>query len=162
MKKAIGLVLVACVVMMAGCAKMPLRADYVEEKNPQRITADANSAVVCFFRPSAFTGGGMSYFVFEDNTKIGLLKSGSYFMHRSMPGKHTYLAETEARAAVTLDVKAGETYYVEGGIGMGFWAGRPQLTEVTKPVADKELSGLKYLRLSTDEEAAQIRAKESQ
>ena len=87
-------------------------------------------------------------------------QSGTYFVYKAIPGKHTYLAETEARAAVTLDIQPGQTYYIEGGVGMGFWAGRPQLTEITRPVADKLLPRLKYIRLSTDEEAAQIRAKE--
>lgn len=44
---------------------------------------------------------------------------------------------------------------------MGFWAGRPQLTEVTKPVAEKVLPALKYLRLSTPEEAEAYRQKQA-
>ena len=148
--------------LAVGCVKMPLRADYVEEKVPPVITPDDQSAVVYFMREWAFGGGGVSYFIHEDMQKIGLLKAGSYFIHRAIPGKHTYSAETEARSSVTLDVKAGQTYYVEGGIGMGFWAGRPQLTEVTKSVADKLLPELKYLRLSTPDEAEQYREKERQ
>ena len=146
----------------AGCAKMPQRADYVYEQPSQAITADAATGLIYFFRESAFTGGGISYFIFEDDKKIGLLKSGTYFVHKSAPGKHSYLAETEARAAVTLDIQPGQIYYVEGGVGMGMWAGRPQLTEVTRPVAEKLLPGLKYIRLSTEEEAAAIRARERQ
>jgi len=151
---------VAVTVMMAGCAKMPLREDYVYEQPAQAATADDSAGLIYFYRESAFTGGGISYFIFEDATKIGLLKSGTYFTYKATPGKHTYLAETEARSAVTLDVQAGQTYYIEGGINIGMWAGRPQLTEVTKPVADKLLPGLKYIRLSTEEEAAAIREKD--
>ena len=51
-------------------------------------------------------------------------------------------------------------YYIEGGIGMGFWAGRPQLSEVTKPILDKVKPDLKYIRLATPEEAAQFKEKE--
>ena len=163
MRKAIlALLIVAACVALAGCAKMPLREDYVYEQPAQALTADDSAGLIYFYRESAFTGGGISYFIFEDDTKIGLLKSGTYFVHKPTPGKHTYLAETEARAAVTLDIQAGQTYYIEGGVGMGVWAGRPQLTEVTKPVADKLLPGLKYIRLSTGEEAAAIRAKDRQ
>ena len=143
-----------------GCAKMPLRGDYVEDKSPPQIQADEQSAAIVFFREWAFTGGGMSYFITEDTNNIGLLKAGSYFAYRATPGKHTYSAETEARSSVTLDVQPGQTYYIEGGIGMGFWAGRPQLSEVTKPIFDKVKQGLKYIRLATPEEAAQFKEKE--
>lgn len=160
-RKLVILLVVVLLLAVVGCAKMPLKADYVYEANPQIAVADETSAAVYFLRESAFTGGGISYFIFEDDKKIGLLKSGTYFTYKSSPGKHTYWAETESKAFVTLEVKAGETYYIEGGVGMGMWAGRPQLTEVTQPVAEKLLPGLKYVRLSTEEEADRIRKKEA-
>ncbi|MBQ3059576.1 MAG: DUF2846 domain-containing protein [Desulfovibrio sp.] len=146
--------------LAVGCAKMPLRGDYIKDTPPQ-ITADADSAVIYFVREGAFGGGGISYFIFEDTQKIGLLKSGTYFMHRATPGKHTYLAKTESRAAVTLDVKAGETYYIEGTVGMGFWAGRPELREITKAVAEQYLPELEYVRLATPEEQEAYKLKEA-
>ncbi|AMD89480.1 DUF2846 domain-containing protein [Desulfovibrio fairfieldensis] len=162
MRKLICLLALAMAVALgAGCAKMPVRGDYMQDTPPQ-IVPDQESAVVYFLRESAFTGGGITYFIFEDDTKIGLLKSGSYFIHKATPGKHTYLAETESRAAVTLDIQPGQTYYIEGSIGMGFWAGRPQLTEITKPVADKLLPDLKYIRLATPEETDAYKQKEAE
>lgn len=147
---------------VTGCAKMPLRGDYVKETTAPVIVPDENSGVVYFVRDSAFGGGGISYFIFEDTTKIGLLKSGTYFIHRATPGKHTYLAETEARAVVTLNVEAGKTYYIEGSVGMGFWAGRPELREITEAVARQYLSDLDYVRLATPEEQEAYRLKEEQ
>ena len=152
--------LIVTVLLVAGCAKMPLRGDYVKEPVAPVIVPDANHGVVYFVRDSAFGGAGISYFIFEDTKKIGLLKSGTYFIHKTTPGKHTYLAETEARAAVTLDVEAGKTYYIEGNVGMGFWAGRPQLTEITEPVAKQYLSDLDYVRLATPEETEAYKLKE--
>lgn len=160
MKKAFFLLALSMIFAFSiGCAKMPLRGDYVEEKIPPRIAADDQSAAIYFFREWAFGGGGISYFISEDTQQIGLLKAGSYFVYKAKPGKHTYSAETESRASMALDVQAGQTYYVEGNIGMGFWAGRPQLSEVTKPVFDKALPDLTYIRLATPEEAAQYKEK---
>ena len=147
---------------MVGCAKMPLRGDYVEEKIPPQISPDSEHGIVYLYRDSAFGGGAISYFIEEDTKVIGLLKSGSYFIHKTKPGKHTYSAETEARSSVTLEVQPNEEYYIEGGVSMGFWAGRPQLTEVTKPVAEKVLPNLKYLRLSTKEEAERYKQEEKE
>lgn len=148
------------IAILAGCAKMPVRGDYVKEAQAPTIVPDEHSGVVYFVRESAFTGGGISYFIFEDTTKIGLLKSGTYFIHKTTPGKHTYLAETESRSAVTLDVEAGKTYYVEGSVGLGFLAGRPQLTEITEAVARQLLPELDYVRLATPEEQEAYRLKE--
>ena len=160
MKKLIFLLLSATAFLITtGCATMPMRGDYIESAPPQIVT-DQEHAVICFLREGAFGGSAITYYIWEDEQKIGLLKSGSYFIHQTKPGKHTYWAETEARTAVTLEVKAAQTYYVEGGINLGFWAGRPQLIEITKPVADKLLPGLKYLRLATDAEREQYKAKE--
>ncbi len=102
----------------------------------------------------------MSYFITEDTKTIGLLKAGSYFAFQATPGKHTYSAETEARSSVTLDVQPGQVYFIEGGIGMGFWAGRPQLAEVTKPIFDKAKPDLKYIRLATPEETLKYKENE--
>lgn len=162
MKKIIITTLSFAFLFCIGCAKMPLRGDYVEEKTPPQIVSDEQGSAIVFFREWAFTGGGMTYFITEDTKNIGLLKAGSYFVYKASPGKHTYSAETETRSSVTLDIQPGQIYYIEGGIGMGFWAGRPQLSEVTKPVFDKIKMDLKYIRLATPEETEQFKEKEKQ
>lgn len=143
--------------LMAGCAKMPGRGEYVEVTNPPEITPNEQVGAVCFMRESSFVGGGISYYIWEDSNKIGMLRSGSYFCHPAALGKHTYWAETEAKAFVTVDVDAATTKYVVGGLTMGMWAGRPQLTEVTKDAAAiiQNDNNLKYTRLRTDEEYSQ-------
>lgn len=147
--------------LIVGCAKMPLQGDYVKD-TPPKIEQGNEYGIVYFLRESSFGGGGISYFIFEDATKIGVLKSGSYFIHQAAPGKHTYWAETESRAAVTIQVEAGQTYYIEGGVGMGIWAGRPELTEITGKVAEKFLPDLTYIRLATPEESEAYKQREAQ
>lgn len=152
--------IMALALIMCACAKMPLRGDYVEDV-PPALTESEDEGTVYFLREGAFMGGGISYFIHEDDQKIGLLKSGSYFIHRTSPGKRTFWAETEAKAAVTLDIEAGKTYYIEGSVGLGMWAGRPELTEITKPMADKLLPDLKYIRLASPAETQEYKAKEA-
>ena len=41
--------LVSVVALLVGCAKMPLRGDYVEEKAPPQIQANENMAAIYFF-----------------------------------------------------------------------------------------------------------------
>ena len=76
MKKVLSLSIVTILFLISvGCAKMPLRGDYVEEKSPPQMQADAQSAAIIFFREWAFTGGGMSYFITEDtnNNEIKII-----------------------------------------------------------------------------------------
>jgi hypothetical protein len=165
MRKIIHVLLAVVFVGVAGCAKMPLRADYVYETNPQVPIADDSSAVIYFFRESAFINSGLIYFIYEDTNRIGLLKSGTYFVHKTTPGKHTYWVDVGAKVYTTLDIKAKQTYYIDGGVDDNYAiiinTSKPHFMEVTRPIAEKLLPDLQYIRLSTEEEAAQIRAKEA-
>ena len=159
MKKLVMLLLAVAVLSLIGCGPVPTRADYSYMDTAPIIEPDEESAVIYFFRESAFIGGGISYFVVEDGKNIGMLKSGSYFIHKTTPGMHTYSAETEAKTFLTLNTDAGKKYYVAGGISIGFWAGRPMLQEVTEITARHMLQqDLKYIRLNSDEEAEAYRA----
>ena len=146
--------------LASGCAKMPQKADFIELHAAPAITADEQGGLVYFLREKAFVGGAITYFIQEDTKTIGLLRSGSYFIHKATPGTHTYWAETESKAHVTLEVKPHESYFIIGGVGMGFWAGRPTLAQVTEPVARALLPELKYTRLRTPEEQDRYKAVE--
>lgn len=159
MKKMFALLAILVVAVLCGCAKTPSRSEYTEMNAAPQIEADTDSGIVYFLRESAFFGGGISYYIWEDTQKIGLLRSGSYFAHKATVGQHTYWAETESKAFVTLTVDAGKIYYVVGSVGMGMLAGRPTLEIVTEPVAKALMPDLKYTRLSTIEEQEQYKAK---
>lgn len=49
-------------------------------------------------------------------------------------------ARTESESAVTVDVKAGEVYYVKGEVGVGFFVGRPHLRVVPREKGEKEIA----------------------
>nr|WP_298130388.1 DUF2846 domain-containing protein [uncultured Pseudoxanthomonas sp.] len=83
---------------------------------------------VVFFREKKFTGAAVKYKVREGETELGKLGSGTYFVASVAPGTHQYTVHSEAKDVLTLEVEAGETYYVLGSITMGFMAGRPNLS----------------------------------
>ncbi|MDR2819772.1 MAG: DUF2846 domain-containing protein [Desulfovibrio sp.] len=152
------LLVVSLLLAVVGCTRgqMAQHGDYVYEANPKILKPDESSAVVYFMRDSPVIGGA-NYFILEDNERIGLLKSGTYFIHRTAPGKHIYWIDLgDEHVAVKLDIQAGQTYYVEHVYSYTF-----ALSEISKVIADKMLPKLKYIRPSTEEDAAQIRAKEA-
>lgn len=83
---------------------------------------------IVFFREKKFAGAAVNYKVREGEEELGKLSSGSYFVHVTEPGAHEYTVHSEAKDILNLEVEAGETYYVIGGITMGFLAGRPNLS----------------------------------
>ena len=147
------LILVTCLVL-AGCAAMPKRGEFTKGGAAPSMAADDSYGLVTFLRESAFIGGGISYYIHEDGRKIGALRSGTWFMHRAVPGQHTYSAETEAKDFVTINVEAGKNYYVIGSISMGMMAGRPQLKEASEAYAKGLIPNLEYIQrnLSYSEE----------
>jgi hypothetical protein len=83
---------------------------------------------VVFFRPSRLGGMALSFSVHEGDEGIGKLGNGSYFVQVTDPGPHTYTIQSEVTDSLTLEVDAGETYFVQQTIGMGIMVGRPHLS----------------------------------
>lgn len=93
-------------------------------------------------------GMAVGFGVREGDRKIGGLPNGSYFVFQTAPGTHTFSASTEVTKTVTVNVKAGQTYYIQGSLGMGAFVGRPELTIVPEQQGPNDLAGLKRVRLA--------------
>jgi hypothetical protein len=103
----------------------------------------ASSGTVVFFREKKFAGGGVNYKVRENGVELCKLKSGTFCTVQVAAGKHEYVVHSEAKDVLTLEVEPGETYYVAGGISVGFLAGRPNLSPSGKAAFDAMKSKLK-------------------
>lgn len=98
---------------------------------------------IVFFREKKFTGAAVNYKVREGETELGKLSNGTYFVHVTEPGAHEYTVHSEAKDILNLEVEAGETYYVSGGITMGLLAGRPNLSPSDEAAFESLSSKLK-------------------
>lgn len=105
---------------------------------------------VVFFRPSKFMGAAIGFIVREGQTELGKLRSGNYFVAAVEPGTHQYTVHSEAKDVMTLEVEAGETYYVQGSISMGVMAGRPNLSPSDRAAFDAIASKLKPSKALAD------------
>ena len=59
------------------------------------------------------------------NAERVVLDCRGYFPYYADPGELEFWAKTESTSSVTVDVKAGDTAYVRGSVGVGFFVGRP-------------------------------------
>jgi hypothetical protein len=105
--------------------------------------ADASTGTVVFFREKKFAGAAVSYKVRENGVELCKLKNGSYCTVKASTGKHEYVVHSEAKDVLTLEVESGETYYVVGGISVGFLAGRPNLSPSAQATFDAMKAKLK-------------------
>lgn len=98
-----------------------------------------DKALVYIYRPGAFFGGGVVYDVHVGETEIVALRSAGYFPYFAIPGETEFWARTEAKATVATNLEKGETYYLRGGVGIGFFIGHPKLTFVSEEEGASEI-----------------------
>lgn len=103
----------------------------------------AGMGQVVFYRPSSM-GALISCRVSEGDKVVNKLPPGKYFVQTTAPGIHEYAVHSEAKDTLRVNVEEGETTYARCAIGMGFFAGRPNLS--TQDRADFDKRG-KHLKL---------------
>lgn len=128
-----GLVAILTVLLLCACAATGPKFQ-AESAPPQ------DRATVYVYRDAGFVGGGVTYMVSANGVEIARLPAGGYFVYHAPPGEVEFSAQTEAKTSVTLDARAGETYYVKGTIGVGFFVGHPHLTVVSNEVGAREVA----------------------
>jgi hypothetical protein len=90
-------------------------------------------------------GAAIAPTVTANKVALLTLPPNGYFVYRALPGELTLEQHTEATTSVTLDVKAGETYYVKGSVGMGFFVGHPHLVIVPKEEGERDIASCKLV-----------------
>ncbi len=105
--------------------------------------APADKAVVYVYRTGRLDGGALTPSVtFAHTVKVALTRSG-YYAYVAEPGAlHVRITDIGTRV-ISLDVKAGQTYYLRGGL-IFMAGGYPFLDVVT---ADEALPELKDCKL---------------
>lgn len=138
LKLSVFFVFLCIALLLNGCATLgPIyqKVDTIQE----------GKALVYIYRPSSFIGGGISYNVKVGETVIATLYSGGYYPYLAKPGETEFWAQTESKSSVTLDIKPGQTYYIKGTVGVGFFVGRPRLIVVSSDVGAREIAECKLI-----------------
>ena len=102
-----------------------------------------DKALVVFFRAKKFSGGAIQFNVKDSDKHYGPLKSGTMMKVYVEPGEHTFFSQVISADAITLNIEAGKTYYVQGIVKVGALAGRPKFKEVDEKTALKEIEKIK-------------------
>lgn len=125
-------------VMLCG----PVLADPIVTKAGPLPTPPAGQGQIVFFRPGSLFGAGLGCTVHEGEPEIARLGSGKYFVVAEAPGKHEFSTRGEASDRLTMEVEAGETYFVKCNIGMGVISGRANLSPSDEAAFAAKAKGL--------------------
>jgi hypothetical protein len=128
--------LLLAAVVLAGCA--------TGEPFKKLETIPTGKAVIYIYRPSMI-GAAIVYDVKRGDKVIITTKARGYYPYVSDPGEVELWAQTESKASITLDVKAGEVYYVKASVSVGLLVGRPRLNLVSALEAEEEIVDCKLL-----------------
>lgn len=121
-----------------GCAHGPA---FSGSENPL-----PDRALIYFYRPGAMTGAAASYGIKRVEDKLGALRNGTYFPYQAEPGTHTFYYEgINGFAKVTLEVLAGETYFIRGRL-KGFMGSSFKLELVHPVIGRAEISDCRLSR----------------
>jgi len=104
----------------------------------QPAAAPDAQATLIVFREKHFQGSGLKPSIYVDGQEMVRLNNGSYFTMPIKPGKHELASSAKHEAALEIEVKPGESDYVQMIIVAGTWRGAGRL--VTVPAEDGKAS----------------------
>lgn len=109
-------------------------------------SAKPDQGLVVFYRLKKAKGAAIRFEITDSNAKsIGNLSNGSMVYEYLEPGQHTFRARSpsvDGSDSITLDVAAGDVFYLRGEILWGFPAGRPKFSQKPEPQALADIAGL--------------------
>jgi hypothetical protein len=126
--------IMAGILVLSGCATPGQNFKQVEN-----IPAD--KVVVYIYH----AGGSNHPFFLQANGKdVTALKKGLYYPYVTEPGVIEFTAKTMGTYSITLDAKAGQTYYLKGSVPPGF-SPTPSLVLVSTEVGTQEIADCKLM-----------------
>ena len=109
-------------------------------------TAKPDQGLVVFYRAKKAKGKAMRFQITDSSgVSVGSLSNGSMFYQNYDPGQKTFdvrAPSVDGSDLITLDIVAGETYFVQGEILWGWPAGRPKFSRASESQALSVISKL--------------------
>ena len=141
----IGIGLALCVISVTGCATAMV-ANLTKHKEHYVPSGDPKAGIIYFYRESEFTGSLRTVYVNADGKRRGALNSGTYFAYETTPGEHAVTVENRLGEdpARIIQVEAGKSYYVKGGVKMGMWDAVPYINFVAREEGEGAIKSLNY------------------
>ena len=103
------------------------------------------AASMVIFREGHFTGSALTPSLYVDGKEVARIKNGSYFTMPIEPGNHELSSSAKHESPLPLEIKPGETSYVQLIVVTGTWRGAGRLVPVPPDDGKIAVSKLKVL-----------------
>jgi hypothetical protein len=100
-------------------------------------------ALIVFYRERRMGGAAIQFHVQQNSQPIGALTNGSVIFRDVDPGQYGFSSQVITGDSLSLTVEAGKTYFVQGTVRMGVYAGRPKFTVVDEARARTAIAKIK-------------------
>ncbi len=154
------LILVLTAVFVAATPVVQAGEYYTKDKtNKKRGEPTEDMALVYVFRP-AKVGAAIRTWSFAGDQFIGVSKPKAYYFALVPPGKHVFWAKSENTSGIEVEVEAGETYYFQTAIRMGFNKARVKMMQIDEATAEEFFAKCSYVEATEEgrQRAAEIAA----
>lgn len=131
LKKVFTAAALAGVLLVSGCASVPM-APKSADAQAKLFAPAADKATVYIYRDESF-GAAVKMPVLIDNVSVGDTAAKTYIEKQLPPGQHTVTSKAEHDASVSINMLAGQVYYVWQEVKMGMWAAGSALHVVDAP-----------------------------
>ena len=124
-RKLLAAVVLVGVLVMSGCVSVPIASKSADVQAKQ-FAPTSDKATVYIYRNESF-GSAIKMPLLIDNVAVGDTASKTYVVKQLAPGPHTITSKTEKDSTVTIDMLAGQIYYIWQEVKMGVFAARSEL-----------------------------------
>lgn len=140
-----GVSLVALPLFLAACMWQVPLATPKQDQHYKNLTPPPGQALLYVIRiPQPKEGGSVGTMVYLDGGGFGTVTGGSYLAAALPPGKHQIFVQLHTPASLTLELKAGQTYFVEHGLKVGGGQFQAWLRQVDEAQGRKALARCRY------------------
>lgn len=131
------------VLILTGCASVPMASVEADAQAKQFVPSDGKSKIYVY-RNENF-GAALKMTVLLDDKILADTAAKTYVVAEVEPGQHILVSKTENDAMLELDTKAGEIYYVWQEVKMGAFTARSKLHLVDQKAGQEGVNESKLI-----------------
>lgn len=149
MNRLIASISVILLLVLSGCASVPMAPLEQDTKAKEFVPAPSRAALY-IYRNENF-GGAIPMTVSVNGKALGQTAAKTYFRLNVLPGKYTVESHAENMSNLSLTAEAGKNYFVWQEVKMGMWMARSLLQQVDEPTGRAGVTESKLIATSVTE-----------
>lgn len=132
MNKLIASISVILLLVLSGCASVPM-APLEQDTKAKEFVPAQNRAALYIYRSENF-GGAIPMTVTVNSKAVGQTAAKTFFLLNVVPGKYTVESHAENVSNLSLTTEAGKNYFIWQEVKMGMWMARSLLQQVDETI----------------------------